>query len=103
VPSKRTYTVRGARLTDQNRLPVWTRSQNKNHISYGLNLEHPAFASFVERLNHDESREFQRLVKLVTSSLPLDALFVDISARPRQVVTAILVPRHRRQSARAWI
>ena len=46
VPSKRTYTKRGARLTDESWLPVWTRLQDKNRISYGLNLDHPLFSAF---------------------------------------------------------
>ena len=42
---------RGARLTEDSRLPVWTRSQDKNRISYGLNLEHPLFSAFEDRLD----------------------------------------------------
>ena len=85
VPSKRTYTDRGARLTDRNRLPVWARSQNKNRISYRLNLDHPVLTSFADRLDRDGVREFQMLMRLVASSLPLDALFADVSASPRGV------------------
>lgn len=86
VPSKRAYRDRGARLTDPNRLPVWTRSQNKNRISYGLDLDHPVFSSFAAGLDRDRAREFQRLMKLVASSLPFDALFADVSSDPRRVV-----------------
>ncbi len=93
VPSKRAYTARGVRLTHKNRLPVWTRSQNKNRISYDLNLDHPVLTSFSERLDTGTSREFHRLVKLVTSSLPLAALFADVSADPRRVVTPRLDAR----------
>ena len=87
VPSKRTYTARGARLPAGNRLPVWTRSQNKNRIWYGFNLDHPVLMSFAERLDKDGAREFQRVMSLVASSLPLDALFADVSASPRGVAT----------------
>ena len=45
VPSKRAYTVRGSRLAEDSRLPVWTRSQDKNRISYGLNTEHPLLSA----------------------------------------------------------
>ena len=101
VPSKRAYTARGARLTgDRNRLPVWTRSQNKNRITYGLNLDHPVLTSFSERLDTGTSREFHRLVKLVASSLPLAALFADVSADPRRVVTPRLDARSLEQHVR---
>lgn len=85
VPSKRAYTARGTRLTDQNRLPVWTRFQNKNRISYDLNTDHPVLRSFAEKLDKDQTREFQRLMKLVASSLPVEALFADVGASPQSV------------------
>lgn len=93
VPSRRAYTARGARLTQSNRLPVWARSQNKNRISYGLDLDHPVLTSFAEQLDKDALRDFQRLVKLIESSLPLDALFADVSADPRRVSTPSLDAR----------
>ena len=51
IPSRRTYTARGVRLTEDSRLPVWTRSQDKNRISYGLNAKHPLFSAFETRLD----------------------------------------------------
>ena len=51
TPSRRTYVRRGTRLVDGNPLPVWIRTQNKNRISYGLNLDHPLFADFATSLD----------------------------------------------------
>ena len=86
VPSKRTYKVRGSRLAGDSRLPVWTRSQDKNRISYGLDMGHPLFTAFQDRLDPDTADEFRKLVGFIVSTLPVEALYADISARPESVV-----------------
>ena len=85
VPSKRTYTGRGAKLTDDSRLPVWTRSQDKNRISYGLNVDHPMFSAFAARLDDATADEFRKLLGLVVSTLPVEALYADVSANSESV------------------
>ena len=90
VPSKRTYTVRGSRLADDSRLPVWTRSQDKNGISYGLDTGHPLFSAFESRLDPETAGEFKRLVSLIVSTLPVEALYADVSASAESVVRAAL-------------
>ena len=90
VPSRRTYTARGARLTEDSRLPVWTRSQDKNRISYGLNVDHPLFSAFVGRLDDDAADEFRKLVGLVVSTLPVEALYADVSANSESVTALAL-------------
>ena len=90
VPSRRTYTVRGRRLTDDNRLPVWTRSQDKNRISYGLDTAHPLFSGFEARLDADAADEFRKLLVLIVATLPVEALYADMSASSESVVTETL-------------
>ena len=92
VPSKRTYTARGARLTEKSLLPVWTRSQDKNRISYALNPDHPLFSAFVVRLDDDAADEFRKLIALVVSTLPVDALYADVSANSESVMPQALDP-----------
>jgi len=83
--SKRTYTARGRKLTSDNRLPVWSRTQDKNRISYGLNPEHPAFRKFADSLADEQRAEFSRLLVLAGAAIPIDALFADISSNPEHV------------------
>ena len=90
TPSRRTYTRRGARLTDESRLPVWTRSQDKNRISYGLNLDHPLLSAFEDRLDEEAAAEFRRLTALVASTLPVEALYADVSASSESTVRQAL-------------
>lgn len=92
VPSRRTYTARGRRLTEDNRLPVWTRSQDKNRISYGLDTAHPLFSAFEARLDADDADEFRKLLGLVVATLPVEALYADVSASSEAVVAQGLDP-----------
>ena len=92
IPSKRTYTARGARLTEDSLLPVWTRSQNKNRISYALNQDHPLFAAFTAQLDNDAADEFRKLTALVVSTLPVETLYADVSANTDSVMPQELDP-----------
>jgi hypothetical protein len=84
--SKRVYTERGRRLTADNRLPVWNRVQDKGEIIYRLNREHPVLLDFVERLPEDLRNDFKQVIELAGSTLPMDALFSDLSGSPEKVV-----------------
>ena len=86
--SKRVYTSRGKRLVDNNRLPVWTRSQNKAEILYRINTDHPVLTEFCSRLPQELHTEFRRLLELAGASLPLDALFADLGGSQDQVSNA---------------
>ena len=92
VPSRRTYTARGERLTEGSRVPVWTRVQDKNRISYEINQDHPLIASFSDNLGTEQARQYDRLLRLVASGLPVEALHVDASANPESVRSAQIEP-----------
>ena len=92
VPSRRTYTKRGARLTEESRLPVWTRSRDKNRITYGLDAEHPILSAFRARLDAGLANEFRKVLGLVVSTLPIEALYADVSASSEAVVQEPLDP-----------
>jgi hypothetical protein len=83
--SRRVYTARGRRLASDSRLPVWQRMQSGNQISYCLNPEHPVFADFAGRLPDELKTNFMRVLEMAATSIPIDALFADISANPEQV------------------
>lgn len=83
--SRRVYTARGHRLVSDSRLPVWQRKQSGNEISYCLNPEHPAFAEFDALLPDELKPGFRRVMEIAASTIPVDALFADISASPEHV------------------
>ena len=83
--SKRVYTKRGARLASDNSLPVWNRIQDKNEISYRVNLEHPVVSIFVADLPEDLHRGFERVLEIAGASLPVDSLYADFGNDPNSV------------------
>ncbi|MCY4300237.1 MAG: ATP-binding protein [Aestuariivita sp.] len=85
--SKRVYSSRGKKLTSDNQLPVWARKQNKNRIFYDLNLDHPVIARFMNTLDEEQECEFERILALIESTIPIDTLFADISSHPANVKT----------------
>ena len=87
-PSRRTYTGRGAELTEASRLPVWRREQDKNHVTYRIDEENPVLSAFRDDLDPARAREFERILRLLASTFPLEALHVDVSDRPEEVRTS---------------
>lgn len=85
--SKRVYTARGRRLITDNRLPVWSRVQDKNEIVYRINPDHPVFEDFFTRLPKELKSDFLQVVELTESTLPMDALFSDLGDQPENVAS----------------
>ena len=90
VPSRRTYTARGRKLTEESRLPVWVRRQDKNRISYEINDEHPLIVSLRAALGEVRAHDFERILRFVAAALPVEALHVDVSANPDAVGSPVI-------------
>ena len=88
--AKRVYTYRGRVLTDDSRLPVWNRVQDKGDIHYRLNLQHPVIASLIETLDPDQATRFRNALELAAAALPLDALLADLSGKPEEIQGATM-------------
>ena len=101
--SRRTYNVRGTKQATDNRLPIWARLQNKNRISYDICHEHPFLQAFKDGLQPDSARDFERLLRLVASALPIQSLHHDVSANPEAVSSAALVRRDLRPLVSAML
>lgn len=84
--SKRTYSKRGQKLVDHERLPMWHRIQADGQIRYRPNNMHPAFADFAERLPADLRRGFFNCISLVGASLPIETLHADMAGTAEQIV-----------------
>ena len=84
--SKRTYSKRGQKLVDQERLPLWHRIQADGQIRYRPNTDHPAFVDFAESLPADLQRGFFNCIALVGASLPIETLHADMAGTAEQIV-----------------
>ena len=88
--SARVYTNRGKRLVSENNLPVWLRLQHQNEITYRLNPDHPIFLSLRDRLADDTREDFVKVIETVGATLPIDALFADISGNPGNIAQSAM-------------
>ena len=84
--SKRVYTTRGRKLVEENRIPVWSRLQNKNQITYRINEEHPIIIDLKERLSEEARGDLQRIIDIAGASLPMDALFADLGGDEASII-----------------
>lgn len=84
--SKRTYSKRGQKLVDHERLPMWHRIQADGQIRYRPNIDHPAFADFAESLPPDLRRGFFNCIALVGASLPIETLHADMAGTAELIV-----------------
>ena len=84
--SKRVYTTRGRRLISENRIPVWSRVQNKNQVFYRINYEHPMVVDLLSRLPAETRGDLLRIIEVAGASLPMDALLADLGGDMDSVV-----------------
>ena len=84
--SKRTYSKRGQKLVDHERLPMWHRIQADGQIRYRPNADHPAFSDFAESLPPDLRRGFFNCIALVGASIPIETLHADMAGTAEQIV-----------------
>jgi hypothetical protein len=83
--SKRVYKSRGAKRASDQRLPVWNRFQNKDEISYRINPEHPVVTALLEAAGPELRTGVNRLLDLVSSTIPVDAIYSDLGSNPEQL------------------
>lgn len=83
--SKRVYTRRGQWLVSDDRLPVWSRVQDKNQITYKINVAHPVFMDLATRLPGDLERSFRSALELIGATMPIDAVYADMGSEPNKV------------------
>ena len=66
-------------------MPLWNRIQNKNEIDYRVAENHPAINKFNSKLPANLTGEFKRIIELIGSSFPVEALYADFGTEPNSV------------------
>lgn len=88
--SKRTYTYRGRKETDNKIYPVWNRRKTRDGgFVYEVNEEFPLCRRLIEKFPACE-RELKNLLKFIASDLPLNQLQIDLSGRNVEIENASL-------------
>ena len=83
--SRRTYRRRGQKLVDETRMPMWSRIQTGEQISYRPNEEHPVLLDFADQIAPDLREAFMNCIRLVGSSLPIETLHADMAGHAEMI------------------
>jgi hypothetical protein len=86
--SRRVYTYRGRKLVDAVKDPIWERRAAHGKVSYSVNTAHPALEAFKDQLDPDLRGSWDQLMEMVSTALPIDALFVDLGDNPEAVAVS---------------
>ena len=76
--SKRTWTVRGKKETDEKTVHVWNRLRTRsNGYVYEVNRHHPLVEELLNNAN--VNKQVERLLRQIENNIPLNALYVDLT------------------------
>lgn len=77
--SKRTWTFRGRKETRDDIGHTWERNKTREGIRYSINREHPLVETMRKHLDSEKTSDFEKMLKLIENSLPLNALYLDMT------------------------
>ncbi len=77
APSRRTHQYRGRTSSTGGVSPLWTRVEDRDGVRYEVDLRHPVVASVRAGLEDGTVGEFDSLLKALSVSLPVEALYND--------------------------
>jgi hypothetical protein len=92
APSKAVFVKRGTRLHDAS-LPVWHRLQQDDQIIYRINPDNPLVTEFASGLPANLRASFNRMINVVESAIPMDAIFADLAGHPEAVQNEALADK----------
>ena len=85
ITSKQTYQRRGRKLVDDRFMPMWNRVVKDGCIVYRVDANHPALKEFETKLAPGLRPNFNNCIGLISASLPIDALQVDMAGNSEDV------------------
>ncbi len=98
--SRRPYTYRGRRQASGPGLPLWVKTEKRGKIFYEISRDHP----LVRKIgNENPDANVEALLLAIEATLPLDALFADISAAPQDVSQEAMSPEELEQLVAAFV
>lgn len=86
--STRVFRSKGARIDNPAADSIWKKYVRNEKINYFIDKEHPLIKAFVRPLGEDTRRHLFSILRLIETQMPLDLMFADISAKPRDVAQA---------------
>lgn len=83
----RVHRGRGQRLIEGIEEPLWERYADQDRIRYALNNDHPLIEALSEGLDEGGRRKLRTLIEAIASALPIEMMYSDYSANPRDFST----------------
>ena len=80
---------RGRKLFEESKVPIWERYAGRGHVQYELNKNHPLLIMLEKGLTEKQARKLRVYLDSVTSSLPVEMIYSDFSADPREIDQSI--------------
>ncbi|SED07126.1 ATP-binding protein [Paenibacillus sp. GP183] len=77
--SKRTWTFRGKKETDDSIVHLWTRLKTREGILYDINRDHPLVEMLKEKLDLKDHKFLHQLLKMIEMNIPLNSLYIDLT------------------------
>ena len=85
-PSVGVYKRRGAKITSSAPLPIWELRRDNGKVWLEVSKGHPVLDGFRDYLKDDYERaRFDLVLRLIESSIPVDALMYEFSNEPESV------------------
>lgn len=98
--ARRPYTFRGRRQASGPGLPLWVKTEKRGKVFYEISREHP----LVRHAGGDNpNANVEALLLAIEATLPLDALFADISATPQEMGQETTSPEELEQLVAAFV
>ncbi|MDC3084563.1 ATP-binding protein [Gammaproteobacteria bacterium] len=76
---------RGQKLYQEDKIVIWNRYIEDGTIKYRLNQEHPVLKNLKKNISNKQFEELVVYLDLITSELPLEAIYADYSTSARNV------------------
>lgn len=84
--SRRVYTFRGRKATNDDVLHAWDRLTTRTGVEYKINREHPLIKA-IEAITDDHYQQLvQRLLRTIETTVPFDAVYADMASERRPTV-----------------
>ncbi len=83
--SSRVFRSKGAVIGKKSNETVWKKMARSGMIRYHINRKHPLTEALKSELSSEGKILFSKLLDMVESDIPLDAISTDISANPHSV------------------
>ncbi len=64
----------------------WQRSLVEGKITYNINMDFSLIKNFKDSLDNNQKKQFDILMEVISTTLPIEGIYADISASPNSII-----------------